>query len=107
MLAQAVEVTYGLSSKATTHRGLAAEFLGLEINMNWISGSDSDACERLLEYILRIEMREPPIKRYLDIICHNQVARAMGSDDVVALYWWQRWFAQYLSGDSAMEHVSQ
>ena len=39
--------------------------------------------------ILSIEAREPPIRRYLDLICHNQVARSIGSDDIQPLLWWR------------------
>ena len=53
--------------------------------------------------VLTIEAREPPIKRYLDLICHNQVARAMGSTDVEKLTRRQRWFAQWLDGDTALD----
>ncbi len=100
---QAAEMAFGISAKASTHNGLAVEFAALEAAMARVPDHDEAACRRFLEDTLRIEMREPPIKRYLDLICHNQVARAMGSDDVESLIWWQRWFAQYLAGDSTME----
>ena len=54
--------------------------------------------------ILNIEMREPPIKRYLDIICHNQVAISIGSNDIESLTFWQRTLANYLSGDNALQN---
>lgn len=99
---QAIEQVFRLSSKARDHSGLASEFLTLE-RFATISGelSESDLRELRAE-ILSVEAREPPIKRYLDLICHNQVARAIGSDDVEKLRIWQRWFAQYLNGDSAL-----
>ena len=104
-LTQAAEMAFGISAKASTHNGLAVEFSALEAAMARVPDPDEAARRRFLEDTLRIEMREPPIKRYLDLICHNQVARAMGSDDVESLAWWQRLFAQYLNGDNAMENV--
>lgn len=100
---QALEQVFRLSHKARDHNGFASEFSSLE-RIVTVRGQMTAA--ELLELqgeVLAIEAREPPIKRYLDLICHNQVARALGSSDVERLTWFQRQFAQYLNGDAALE----
>ncbi|KPU83825.1 hypothetical protein JI58_07350, partial [Marinosulfonomonas sp. PRT-SC04] len=100
---QAIEQVFRLSSKARDHAGLAGEFLSLERQIALIREISDEEVRNLRGGVLLIETREPPIKRYLDLICHNQVARAIGSDDIEPLKFWQRWFAQYLNGDSVLQ----
>ena len=100
---QAVEQVARLSSKARDHAGFAAEFLSLERIVVLKGNSTEDDLRELRAEVLSIEARAPPIKRYLDLICHNEVARAIGSDDVEPLTFWQRSLAQYLNGDSALQ----
>ncbi|NOD32811.1 MULTISPECIES: hypothetical protein [Ruegeria] len=96
---QALEQVFRLSSKARDHSGLAAEFLALERIMAMREEMPVSELREMKAEILSIEAREPPVKRYLDLICHNQVAKAIGSDDIEKLKFWQRLFAQYLNGD--------
>lgn len=100
-ISQAFELIGGLSAKSRLHNSLASEFIALEREL--VSRGDLSATELqdLKGRILTVESREPPIKRYLDIICHNQVARSIGSQDIATLWFWQRWFAQWLNGDNA------
>lgn len=98
---QAIEQVTRLSTKARTHSGLAAEFLTVERILMMQDGMLESELRELKAEVLTIEAQEPPIKRYLDLICHNQVARSIGSDDIEALKWHQRWFAQWLNGDNA------
>ncbi len=100
---QALEQVFRLSSKARDHSGLASEFLSLERVLALQDELTKDDLKDIEAEILTIEAREPPIKRYLDLICHNQVAKAIGSDDLEQLTWFQRRFAQYLNGDGALQ----
>ena len=47
---------------------------------------------------LSIEAEEPPVKRILDVICHNDLARSMGLDreEMWRVKWYQRWVAQFV-----------
>ena len=100
---QAAEQVFRLSSKARDHSSLASEFLTLE-RLATMQGELTIAeLREIRAEVLTIEAREPPIKRYLDLICHNQVARAIGSDDLEPLTFWQRRLAQYLNGDTALQ----
>lgn len=100
---QAAEQVFRLSSKARDHNSLAGEFLALERILAMKGAISQEELRELQADILTIEAREPPTKRYLDLICHNQVARAIGSDDIEKLTRFQRTFAQYLNGDSALQ----
>ncbi|KIC25411.1 hypothetical protein [Leisingera sp. ANG-S3] len=100
---QAAEQVARLGSKARDHNGLAAEFLALEKFLIMKSNVGEADLRDLRAEILTIEAREPPIKRYLDLICHNQVARSIGSDDLEKLSPFQKTFAQYLNGDNALQ----
>lgn len=96
---QMAERVFLLTAKARLHNGLARDFLWLERQIV-VRGDVTEAELRSLrEEVLSIEAWDPPVKRYLDLICHNQVARSIGSDDIEPLTFWQRWFAQYLNGD--------
>lgn len=100
---QACEQVFKLSSKARDHSGLASEFSALERQIALSGTLTKQAFRELQADRLAIEAREPSVKRYLDLICHNQVARAYGYDDLEKLKFWQVWFAQYLPGDRALQ----
>jgi hypothetical protein len=100
---QATEQVFRLAGKARDHSAFASEFLALE---RILATQEQPTTHDILEIkgeVLSIEAREPPIKRYLDLICHNQVACAVGSDDLEELTFWQRTFAQYWSGENALQ----
>lgn len=100
---QAIEQVFRLASRARLHSGLAGEFLGLERIVTMSDTLTTSDVKDIQGEILSIEAREPPVKRYLDLICHNQVARAIGSDDIEKVKFHQKLLAQYLNGDSALQ----
>ncbi|MEI4470948.1 hypothetical protein [Frigidibacter sp. MR17.24] len=101
--AQGIDLIAQTGPKARIHNGLASEFIGLEKLLITNPDMSPDACRSIEAEMKQIEAREPPIKRYLDLICHNQVARSLGSDDIEKLSWAQRRFAHYLKGDGALQ----
>lgn len=50
-------------------------------------------------------MREPPIKNYFGLICHNQVAITIGSNDIKPIAIWWRMLVQWLNGDTALQNA--
>jgi hypothetical protein len=100
---QAIEQVFRLAHKARDHSGLASEFFAIERFITLESNITQEHLREMRAEIMSIESREPPIKRYLDLICHNQVARSIGSDDIEKLKWHQRTLAQYLNGDHALQ----
>ena len=105
-VAQAIQQIGGLHDKARLHSGLASEFTSLERYLHMGNRENKTDLDSICAEISSIEMREPPIKRYLDLICHNQVALSIGSDDVEHISFWQKLFAQFLNGDSALQNGS-
>jgi hypothetical protein len=101
---QLIEVVAQLSYKARLHNSLASEFLALERIMARNPNQDQRLLADLEADILTIELREPPIKRYLDVLCHNQLAVSIGSTDIEYLLPHQRILANWLSGASALQH---
>jgi hypothetical protein len=98
---QAVQLIFNLSGKARLHSSLATDFLAVERELVIDENFNESRLRSLCAHVLQIETREPPIKRYLDVICHNQVARSLGlNGDVYRVAWWQRMFAQWLPGDN-------
>jgi len=102
-ISQAAEHVFRLASKATAHVGFARDFMALERIMAMHHELTDDDIRKIWSEILTIESREPPVKRYLDLICHNQVAVSIGSNDIERLTWWQRSLSQYLNGDTALQ----
>lgn len=100
-LSQAASLIGAWSARARDHAGFAAEFAALERFATLGAPLSTARLKELRGELLAIEAREPPVKRYLDLLCHNQVARAVGSDDIERLTWTQRTFAQYLDGEGA------
>ena len=100
-VSQSLELVLQWSTKARDHQAFASEFAALERVLASRDAPDAAFLRDLRAEVLTIEAREPPIKRYLDLICHNQVARALGSNDLARVTWWQRLTAQYRPGDSA------
>ncbi|MGR3464257.1 hypothetical protein [Limimaricola sp.] len=96
--AQAIELIGRPGEKARLHSGLAAEFSALERIATVSEELSPKEIREMRGDILNIESREPPIKRFLDLRCHNEVARAIGSDDIEPLSCWQRWFVHYHGG---------
>lgn len=103
--AQIIELVFQIAHKARLHNSLASEFMALDRVMTRTPSMDEKALAEIRSDILTIEAREPPIKRYLDLICHNQVARMIGSKDLEKLTFWQRNLANWLSGSTALQKI--
>lgn len=100
---QAMELSFQISASARLHASLAAEFLSLDRTLARLPRVSDATLRELRAEIAAIEIREPPVKRYLDLICHNQVAVMIGSNDIEPLTFWQRHLANVLSGDGALQ----
>ena len=99
-VAQAAELIGELGAKARRHSTLANEFSAIDQDMALRGDQVELAVYRQTQArILAIDAREPPIKRYLDLLCHNQIAHSIGSRDVYVVNWWHRLLAHYLSGE--------
>jgi hypothetical protein len=94
----AVDLVVASSRMARLHEDLYRRSIDLEKRILSIS-EDQFSEEHLNKFTtmrLDIEVDEPPIKRVLDCICHNELARALGygRDQFVEVKWYQRLVAQ-------------
>jgi hypothetical protein len=92
----AVDLVCGFSGKARLHTGLYRQWIDLEKRMICEGPSLSERQQAgLMTERLSIEKDEPPVLSVLDVICHNELVRAMecGRDELVHVAWWQRMFA--------------
>ena len=96
-----VALVYRVSAKAALHNDLKRRFIVLEQRIEDLRASSNEG-QNMVELIkekLSIEADEPPIKRILDVICHNELVRAMGFKPIEKDPWHigccQRLFAQY------------
>ena len=92
----AFEVVFSPSKSARLHNELAREFMQLEKDA--LRAQDDPTNERLRELQsgrLEIEAKEPPKLVVLDAMCHDELIRALDSDEEqrTNLKWFQRMMA--------------
>jgi hypothetical protein len=102
-----LDLVIGSARMARLHEELYRRFIELEKQLIAIP-IDQFTEENLQKFTasrLEIEADEPPIKRVLDSLVYNELARAMGVDKKYFIYikWYQRLFAQMFSiGESTL-----
>jgi hypothetical protein len=93
----ATDLVVGFSRCANAHRDFKRRFIELEIELS-VAGADVD---KIRQKRLAIEAEEPTPYRALDLLCHNELCRAMGynrQEDAAHFYtvpWWVRLTAQW------------
>lgn len=97
-LAAISDLVVGSMRKAWLHADLARRFIVLEQKL--VAQQAEPTADALLEVErerLAIEADEPPIRRVLDTLCHNELWRAMGypESQVAPVSFFQRVFAHY------------
>lgn len=95
-IASALELVGNVGGKARLHAGLASDFNAVHAAMILADARNPATWRRLRSRVAEIEAREPPVKRWLDIACHNEVAFSRGSRDVYAIGPLQRRLAQWI-----------
>lgn len=106
-LSATFNLVIGTSRMARLHQDLARRFLALEKAMVLDSPSSHDGFLQFTAQRLEIEMEEPPVLRTLDRLCHNELLRATGYDDIqmVSIPFYQRLFANLISFDPPKLHT--
>jgi hypothetical protein len=96
-----LNLLWGTSRQARTHNDLYRRFVELERDMVGIAQPNEDDLKEVKGRRLMIEADEPPIKFAVDVLCHNELVRALGSDEYRRVPWWQKWFAHFFSFPNA------
>lgn len=96
-----LNLVWGTSRRARQHNDLYRRFVELERNMTKATNLDDALVRSFRAERLAIEADEPPTMFALDVLCHNEVVRAVGSDNYYEVGLWHRWTAQFLSFPNA------
>ena len=95
----AFELVYGTSKAARQHNDLARDYISLEKDMVVAGETPPESDVRAWQARrLEIEAHEPPVRRVLDAICHDELITALGIKDSERsnVGWWQRWCANIM-----------
>ena len=82
-IVSALDLVVGTAAKSGEYTALYRRFIELEQEMISSHGKCTEEdIARWTEARLNIEIDEPPIMRIVDILCHNETARSIGSSDM-------------------------
>ena len=101
-----IDLVVGTGPKARLHNELAKRFIELEKEMTLAHRSlTEESIEKFTAERLEIEADEPPILRTLDLLCHNELARAMGipESSLVRIGPLKKIFANLISFDAPVK----
>ena len=95
------DLVVGYASKARLHNNLARRWVELEKQIVAAGTGAAKMADQFKAARLDVEADEPPIKRVLDVFCHNELARATYSDSEVdsnikLIKWYQFPLRNYL-----------
>lgn len=92
-----LDLVVGTARMAWLHESLARRFVELERRIIRAGPMTDTRRRQFTAARLRIEADEPPPRRWLDVLCHNELCRAIGApaEDLRALRWHERVFAQF------------
>ncbi len=89
-----LKLVFSFGVKASRHAQFVKDFTRLEKQLH--PGASDETVAAVAKERLDIEAAEPPVRRVLDVICHNELLVAMGYDaktlqqEWVRLTWFQR-----------------
>lgn len=93
-----LDLVIGSAQKARLHNDFSRQFVELEKDILIKEGMTTSDIKGFTARRLEIEAQEPPPLRILDMICHNELCRAMGYSEKhqVTIKWYQRLFCQII-----------
>lgn len=103
-----LSLVYGFSAKARKHAELARDFKRLEAEIT-AAGEPLTAAQisSFDAKFLLIESGEPATLGALVTACHNELARAEGSDEhITPLHWFESIFKNWIDFDQSKDHSS-
>ncbi len=92
-----INLVFGFAGSARLHNDLVQKFSDLEKRMILDKNPSMDSLNAFTIERLDIEACEPPPLKVLDVICHNELCRAMGAGEetMAKIGFWQRLFSQF------------
>lgn len=92
----AVNLVFDTKGRARQHHDLARQFIEIEKALIR-PGINEEQITRAEEQRLSIEAEEPPVLRVLDLICHNEMVKAMGygKEEFFDIKLWRACFANF------------
>ena len=90
-LVSSLKLVFAFAVKATQHSQFVRDFTLLEKRLR--TDASEETVMAVTQERLDLEALEPPVMQVLDVLCHNDLLRAMGYADEseqVAVTWWQR-----------------
>jgi len=102
----AFDLVAGYSSRANRHADLKRRFVALESGI-LAADADDATWQDLAAERLAIETDEPPIYRALDVLCHNELARAEGISDTYRLPAWAALTAHLFHWPNIAAHIKK
>lgn len=97
-LVSSLKLVFAFGVKATQHAQFVRDFTLLEKRL--CTDASGETVKAVTQERLDLEALEPPVMQVLDVLCHNDLLRAMGYADEkeqVAVTWWQRQTAQFFN----------
>jgi hypothetical protein len=93
----ALNLVFGFAGSARLHSDLAQKFSDLEKKITLDGNKSITSINTFTTERLDIETGEPPTLRVLDMICHNELCRAMGygEETMAKISFFQRLCAQF------------
>lgn len=94
-----VDLVIGTTKMAHSHSDLGKRFIDLQKKMTLCSKPTADDYNSMCADRLDIEKDEPPIKRIVDVICHNELVYALGYPETAHLDvpWYKRLTAHFIN----------
>lgn len=97
-LVSSLKLVFAFAVKATQHAQFVRDFTLLEKRLR--ADDSEETVMAVTQERLDLEALEPPVMQVLDVLCHNDLLRAMGYADEkeqVAVTWWQRRTAHFFN----------
>lgn len=94
-------LVWGTNRLARLHNDLYRRYVALEQEMLATTELTAEAVQTFRAKRLAIEADEPPTKFAVDVLCHNELVRALGSNEYREVTLVQRAFAHFTSFSGA------
>jgi hypothetical protein len=80
-ISSAIDLVIGSAGQARLHHDFARQYFNIEKEMVAAAPGEPATIAAWTQARLDIEAEEPPVMRVLDVICHNELCRALGYNE--------------------------